>query len=124
MYLGFLARAENYDSCLSLRYDDLRKHLITRDAYKELCDYLGRENDDTVRSKWQEEAGLLSLNQADDEYFNKKNENSFDNGSVIEHVMRDFKRSATGDDLRQMFEVLYKVPMSGEEQQIADGGAR
>ena len=124
MYLGFLARAENYDSCPSLRYDDLREHLITREAYKKLCDYLGRENDDAVRSKWQEEARLLSLNQADDEYFNKKNENSFDNGIVIKHVMRDFKRFVTGDDLRQMFEVLYKVPMSGEEQKIADGGAR
>ena len=121
MYLGFLTRAENHDSCPSFRYDDLREHLINHGAYNRLCAYL-KESDDSAALKWQHEVEAMSPEE--DNNFFKKTKNAFDNDPVVMRVLDAFQREPTGDDLRKMFKVLYMIPMSGKECTVANGGAQ
>ena len=119
MYLGFLTCAENHDSCPSFRYDDLREYLLKCAEYERLCAYL-KESDDSAAPKWQQEAENLPPTE-DNGYF-KKAKTAFDNNPVVMRVLDAFKREPTGDDLRKMFKVLYRIPMSGTE--FVNGGAQ
>ena len=115
-YLEFLTCDRNHDSCPSLRYDDIRECLKTRGAYEVLCKCLEASNAGNVR-KWQQVATELS--SADDNFgFNRKGRNSFDNSPVVKHVMDEFKRVVTGEELRLIFLDLYKVPMLVEKAEL------
>ena len=121
MYLGFLACAENRNSCPSFRYDDLRECLKTRAEYDYLCGYL-KKPDDATALKWRQVAEAMSPEK--DNNFFKKTKNAFNNDLVVMRVLDAFKREPTGDDLKTMFENLYVIPMSGVEYSAVEGGAQ
>ena len=97
-YKQYLSRADEMETFPSITYKAIREYLITKecipskpDAWDVLARGIGGEEDN--------------------EYWSDK---GFNKDTVISHVVKEFKREPTGAETKELFDTLYRLPMSGE----------
>ena len=100
----YLLSTDVTDAYPSVTYKDIRDYLITKDSIP------------SNPGAWENLANGICEDK-DNEYWNEK---GFNKDTVVSHIVRGFKRQPTGAEMKELFETLYKIPMSGE----MNGGAQ
>lgn len=89
-----------------ITYGELRKELKDCPSDRQTVDW------------WKQKATNLSENKLSYD----GNKNDFDNSPVVDKIVEDFRREPTGEDLKNLFEVLFCLPMAGEKDATDNNG--